>query len=100
MQQSNSSSGFCPLHHDKHNSLLGYRSDAEAAELYDEAMQRQCAVLGLLCALSGTSILNELSDEPLDGCMQAIRLLCSDATGLYSAAWESMLRGATETAQG
>ena len=44
MQQSNSSPGFTPLHADEHNSLLGYRSDAQAAELYDEAMQRQCAV--------------------------------------------------------
>ena len=94
MQQSNSSPGFTPLHADEHNSLLGYRSDAQAAELYDEAMQRQRAVLGLLCALSGTSTLNELSDEPLGGCMQAIRLLCNDAAGLYSAAWESMQRGA------
>jgi len=94
MQPSNASLGFCPLHHDNHSSLLGYRSDAQAAELYDEAMQRQRAVLGLLGALSGTSNLNQLSDEPLDGCMQAIRLLCSDAAGLYSAAWEIMLRGA------
>ena len=93
MHQSNSSPGFAPLHSDEHDSLLGYRSDAQAAELYNEAMQRQHAVLGLLCALSGTSILNELSDEPLGGCIQAIRLLCSDAAGLYSAAWESMQRG-------
>ena len=49
MHQSNSSPGFTPLHADEHNSLLGYRSDAQAAELYDEAMQRQRAVLGLLC---------------------------------------------------
>ena len=94
MHPSDSSPGFTPLHANEHDSLLGYRSDAQAAELYDEARKRQHAVLGLLCALSGTSILNELSDEPLDGCMQAIRLLCSDAAGLYSAAWESMQRGA------
>ncbi|MCY1283402.1 hypothetical protein D9M68_212270 [compost metagenome] len=94
MHQSNSSPGFTPLHANEYSSLLGYRSDAQAAELYDEAMQRQHAVLGLLCALSGPSILYELSDEPLAGCMQAIRLLCSDAAGLYSAAWESMQRGA------
>lgn len=93
MHQSNSSPGFTPLHAGEHNSLLGYRSDAQAAELYDEAMQRQHAALDLLCALSGTSVLSELSDEPLGGCMQAIRLLCSDAAGLYSAAWESMQRG-------
>lgn len=92
MHQSNSSPGFTPLHAAEHDSLLGYRSDAQAAELYDEATQRQHAALGLLCALSGTSILNELSDEPLGGCIQAIRLLCSDAAGLYSAAWESMQR--------
>jgi hypothetical protein len=94
MRESNSSPGFTPLRPREHNSLLGYRSDAQAAELYDEAMQRQHAALSLLCALSGTSILNELSDEPLGGCMQAIRLLCSDAAGLYSAAWECMQRGA------
>lgn len=94
MHQSNSSPGFTPLHAGEHNSLLGYRSDAQAAELYDEAMQRHHAALDLLCALSGTSVLSELSDEPLGGCIQAIRLLCSDAAWLYSAAWESMQRGA------
>lgn len=95
MDHSPRAPGFIPLHACEHNSLLGYRSDALAADLFDEAMQRQHAALGLLCALSGTSFLNELSEEPLDRCMQAIRLLCSDATGLYSAAWGSMLRNAT-----
>lgn len=87
MHPSNSSPGFTPLHANEHDSLLGYRSDAQATALYDEAVQRQYAVLSLLCALSGSSNLNELSGEPLTGCMQAIRLLCSDAAGLYSAAW-------------
>ena len=94
MHPSNSSPGFTPLLAGEHLSLLGFRSDAQATELYDEAVQRQSAVLSLLCALSGVSSLNELSDEPLGGCMQAIRLLCSDAAGLYSAAWESVQRGA------
>lgn len=88
MHLSDSSPGFTPLHASEHSCLLGFRSDARAGELYDEAMQRQHAVLGLLCALSGTSNLNELSGEPLNGCIQAIRLLCSDAAGLYSAAWD------------
>lgn len=87
MHPSDSSPSFTPLHSSEHNCLLGFRSDAKATELYDEAMQRQHAVLSLLCALGGTSHLNELADEPLGGCFQAIRLLCSDAAGLYSAAW-------------
>ncbi|VXC15455.1 conserved hypothetical protein [Pseudomonas sp. 8AS] len=90
MHPSDSFPGFTPLHAGEHGSLLGFRSDAPATELYDEAVQRQCAALSLLCALSGSSNLNELSGEPLSGCMQAIRLLCSDAAGLYSAAWESV----------
>ena len=88
MHPSNSSPGFTPLHPGEHGSLLGFRSDAPATELYDEAAQRQCAVLSLLCALSGASNMNELSGAPISECMQAIRLLCSDAAGLYSAAWE------------
>ena len=80
--------GFTPLHASELNCLLGLRSDARASELYDEAMQRQHAAFGLLCALSGTPNLNELASEPLNGCNQAIRLLCSDAAGLYSAAWD------------
>jgi hypothetical protein len=88
MHQSNSSPGFTPLHAHEHSSLLGFHSDAKALELYDEAMQRQHAALGLLCALSSACNLNELATDPLSGCMQAIRLLCSDAAGLYSAAWD------------
>jgi hypothetical protein len=88
MHPSNSSPGFTPLHSSEHNCLLGFRSDARATELYDEAMQRQHAALSLLCVLGGTPHLNELSDEPLSGCIQAVRLLCSDAAGLHSAAWE------------
>jgi len=82
--------GFTPLHASELNCLLGFRSDALASELYEEATQRQQAVLGLLCALGGMSNLNELTSEPLNGCIQAIRLLCSDAVGLYSAAWDSV----------
>ncbi len=88
MHQSDSTPGFTPLHASEHNCLLGFRSDARAGELYDEATLRQTAALDLLCALSGTSKLNELTSEPLSGCIQAIRLLCSDAAGLYSAAWD------------
>lgn len=94
MHSSDSSPGFTRLHTGEHDSLLGYRSDAQANALYDEAVQRQYAVLSLLCALSDASNLNELSSEPLNGCMQAIRLLCSDAAGLYSAAWKSMQQDA------
>lgn len=86
--------GFTPLHNRELNCLLGFRSDACASELYDEAIQRQHAVLGLLCALSGTPNLDELASEPLGGCIQAIRLLCSDATALYSAAWYSVQQDA------
>jgi hypothetical protein len=32
--------------------------------------------------------LNELASESLSGCIHAIKLLCGDATGLYSAAWD------------
>lgn len=80
--------GFSPLHRGEHNCLLGFRSDARAGELYDEAMQRQLAALDLLCVLSGTSNLNELASDSLSGCIQAIRLLCGDSAGLYSAAWD------------
>lgn len=84
-----STAGFIPLDACEPNCLLGFRSDAQASDLYDEAMRRQHAVLGLLCALSGTPNLNELASEPLSGCIQAIRLLCSDAAALYCAAWNS-----------
>lgn len=96
MHQTDSTSkpGFTPLYASKHGCLLGFRSDARAGELFDEAMQRQHAVLGLLCALSSTSDLNELASEPLSGCIQAIRLLCSDAAALYSAAWNSVQQDA------
>ena len=87
--------GFTPFHASELNCLLGFRSNAQASELYDEAMLRHHAVLGLLCALSGTSDLNELAGEPLNGCIQAIRLLCSDASALYSAAWDGALKAAT-----
>ena len=88
MHPSDSSPSFTPLHSCEHNCLLGFRSDARATELYDQAIQRQHAALSLLCVLGGTPHLNELSDDPLSGCIQAVRLLCGDAAGLYSAAWE------------
>lgn len=79
---------FSPLTIGEFGCLLGYRSDALASELYDEAHQRLHAVIGLLCALSGTPNLNELSSDVLNGCMQAIRLLSSDSAALYAAAWQ------------
>ena len=80
--------GFSPFTIGEYDCLLGYRSNALASELYDEAQQRHNAVVGLLCALSGTPNLNELSSDVLSGCMQAIRLLSSDSAALYLAAWE------------
>lgn len=90
MHESKSSPGFTPLHADEDGALIGYRNDAQATELYDEAMQRQQAALSLLCAFSSSPALSELSHESLCGCIQAIRLLCVDSTGLYSAALEKM----------
>ena len=87
--------GFTPLHAGECNCLLGFRSDAKAIELYDAATLRQNAVLDLLCALSGSD-LNSLAYEPMNGCIQAIRLLCNDAAALYSAAWDGVQREATD----
>jgi len=87
--------GFTPLHPNGLNCLLGFRSDASASELYDEAMMRHHAALGLLCALSGTPELNSAASEPLNGCIQAVRLLFSDAAGLHSAAWDRMQQETT-----
>lgn len=84
--------GFTPLHSAAVNCLLGYRSTAKAGELYDEAMLRQHAVLGLLDALTGTSNLHELCSESLHGCIQAIRILCSDTAALHAGAYEAMQR--------
>lgn len=85
---------FTPLHNSgEFDCLLGYRSDACATELYDEAMRRQRAVLGLLDALNGTPNLDELSSEPLNGCLQAIKILCGDGAALYAAAWERVQPG-------
>jgi len=82
--------GFAPLTPNDPSCLLGFRSDASASELYDEASLRQHAVLGLLGVLSGTPSLSEFASEPLSACIQAIRLLCGDAAALYSAAWNSV----------
>ena len=43
--------GFAPLTPNDPSCLLGFRSDASASELYDEASLRQHAVLGLLGVL-------------------------------------------------
>lgn len=82
--------GFAPLLPNDPRCILGFRSDASASELYDEASLRQHAALGLLGALSDTPSSSELASEPLSACIQAIRLLCSDAAALYSAAWNSV----------
>jgi hypothetical protein len=88
MHQIDSTPDFTPLHANEHSCPLGFRTDARAGELYDEATLRQTAALNLLCALSSASNLNELASESLSGCIHAIKLLCGDATGLYSAAWD------------
>lgn len=86
--------GFTPLHVDESDCLIGYRGDAHASELFDEAMLRQHAALGLLCALSGSPSLQELRSESLNGCIQAIRILCSDSAALHERARQVMQRGA------
>lgn len=88
------SPSFTALHACTPNCPLGYPSDATAADLYDEAVLRQDAALSVLCALNDTP-LNELAHEPLNGALQAVRLLCSDALGLYSAAWNKMQQSHT-----
>jgi hypothetical protein len=85
---------FIPLHSNESNCLLGFRSDAKAIELYDAATLRQNAVLDLLCALSGAD-LKPPASEPVNGCIQAIRLLCNDAAALYSAAWDGVQQEST-----
>ena len=88
MHQIDSTPGFTPMHTNEHSCPLGFRCEARPGELYDEATMRQTAALDLLCALSSASNLNELASESLSGCIQAMRLLCGDAAGLYSAAWD------------
>lgn len=83
---------FTALNADEHDCLLGYRSDAKASELYEEAMQRQHAVLRLLGALSGAPNLDELQADCLNGCFQAIRILCSDTAALHAGAYEAIAR--------
>ena len=82
--------GFKPLHANELNCLLGYRSDATSSELFDEATRRHHAVLSVLCALSGSSDIHELSAESLSGCINAVRILCSDSAALYEAAYVSV----------
>lgn len=82
--------GFRPLRINECNCLIGFRSDASPQDLYDEAELRQLTVLSLLRALGGTSNLNALTRETLGGAIEGIRLLCGDANGLYSAAWDAI----------
>jgi hypothetical protein len=79
---------FIPLNPNECFCLLGFRSDASASDLYDEAMMRQHFAHSLLSALGGTSNLNTLTRETLGGCIDGIRQLCGDSAGLYSAAWD------------
>ena len=88
MHQIDSTPGFTPMHTNEHSCPLGFRCEARPGALSDEAPLRQTAALDLLCALSSASNLNELASESLSGCIQAMRLLCGDAAGLYSAAWD------------
>lgn len=83
---------FIPLDRENATSVIGYRSNATAGELIDEAELRHGAVLGLLCALSGTSTLNELRSNELAACFQAIRLLCTDAASLYQGARHALIQ--------
>lgn len=85
-------SRFVPFDHENRASVIGYRSNATAGELIDEAELRHGAVLGLLCALSGTSTLNELRSNDLAECFQAIRLLCADAASLYKGARHALIQ--------
>ncbi|HEP8117505.1 TPA: hypothetical protein VDT59_000472 [Pseudomonas aeruginosa] len=68
--------------------LLTVRSDVTSAQLHDEAQLRQNAAVGMLHALSSASDLNTLENHLLLDCIMALRLLCSDAAALYSAACE------------
>lgn len=80
--------GFIPLHPNDNHCLIGYRSNARADELIDEATLRQNAALGLLIALSDTHNLNELCSNSLSQCIKTVHILCSDALALHNAAYE------------
>lgn len=84
---------FAPLHPHEIEGVLGYRSSATSLELYDEALMRQNAVLGVLAALSGES-LSELSSDLLDACLRGIEILASDGAALHRRAYEGLSHSA------
>lgn len=91
MQQTNilsDSASNTPLALDAFNGLLTVRNDVTSDQLHDEAQLRQNAAIGMLHALSSGSDLNTLENHLLLDCIMALRLLCSDAAALYSAACE------------
>ena len=91
MQQTNilsDSASNTPLALDAFNGLLTVRNDVTSDQLHDEAQLRQNAAVGMLHALSSGSDLNTLENHLLLDCIMALRLLCSDAAALYSAACE------------
>ncbi|HHG4845334.1 TPA: hypothetical protein ACVGJ9_005129 [Pseudomonas aeruginosa] len=73
---------------DAFNGLFTVRTDVTSCQLHDEAQLRQNAAVGMLHALSSASDLNTLENHLLLDCIMALRLLCSDAAALYSAACE------------
>lgn len=87
---SGTANGFTPLHRDDPHCVIGYPSNASAPDLYDAATLRQSALLGVLCALSSTPDLNELSTSNLQSCIQAIRILSEDAAALYAGACHAL----------
>lgn len=91
MQQTNilsDSASNTPLALDAFNGLLTVRNNVTSDQLHDEAQLRQNAAVGMLHALSSGSDLNTLENHLLLDCIMALRLLCSDAAALYSAACE------------
>lgn len=82
--------GFTPLHTDDPLCVIGYPSNATATDLYDAATLRHSAVLGVLCLLTTSPDLNELSTSNLQSCTQAIRILSEDAAALYAGAWQAL----------
>ncbi|MGR1221258.1 hypothetical protein ACUYGA_30680 [Metapseudomonas otitidis] len=78
---------FIPLQPDEPEGLLGFRSDATAMDLYDAAMKRQEAVLGVLEAVSGAPI-HEMSNQSLQCFINALRLLTSDSIALHKRAFK------------
>lgn len=91
MQQTNiisDSADYAPQALDAFNGLFAVRSDVTSDQLHDEAQLRQNAAVGMLHALSSASDLNTLENHLLLDCIMALRLLCTDAAALYSAACE------------